>query len=388
MPPLRRALLAREALILSSKGSLAFGPAEARVRKILALAGVFGMFSISLALLISRLRAVGVVPPPETLPSTIFVGIGSLREFQLVEHISELTRLEPIVIDQRNLEGFSKLLSPRLGAVLRQWFGIMREARSILGEPVPVFQKLDLLSTFTIRSHELAYLLAWFKELRVQHPNIRIVCSTADLPAHAASIAGFLTEYHQHGLLASSLIFPDFSKMAALTIAEGKYVAERVPGLELELKSEPSLVRPMNRTLALAGDYGATDPEPVSKLVKTALSNGYRVVVRPHPRGDDRLWSGISEHEDVTFENDGSFEEFLQKWRPSFVASWFSTTLIDGLMAGALPITLSVGKTDLVLPLQRIALQFPKEISQVQACMEDVDIRERAWNSSYSVVME
>lgn len=389
MSPLRRALIAREGLIDSAGGEMTIGPAEARLRKILVRGGQPAFLVVSLALLAKRIYAgYRYARPACDNPKLVFVGIRALREKQLISALTEKTNLAPAVVDQRYPQGYSNLPAPPALRALHYWRQIMDETRIILSHKDPDFARLDLLSSIAIRAHELAWLISLFEMLRIKQPDICITTSTADLPAHAAKLAGCPVEYHQHGLLKSTLIFPSFTAMTAITAYEGCHVRSRVPDMTVRLAADAARTSVAEPLLALAGDYLATDPGPVTALVDLAQTHGLSVVVRPHPHGHDRLWSGIRGRDDVTFESEGSFEEFLEKWRPSFVASWFSTTLVDGLMAGAVPITLSLGKTDLVLPLHRIALQFPKEKSQLEACMNDVETREHAWKSFHSVVME
>lgn len=389
MPPLRRALLAREGLIDSAGREMTVGPAEARLRKILVRGGQTVFLAVSLALLAKRIyTAYRCARPVSESPKCLFIGIGAIREKHLISALTERINLVPVVVDQRYPQGYSALSAPPMRRTLHYWRVIMQEARVVLSQRDPDFARLDLLSSIAIRAHELAWLLALFEMLRMERPDISVISSTADLPAHAAILAGCATEYHQHGLLKRTLVFPAFTAMEAITGHEGRHVLSRVPKMTLRLATDAVQMDAIEPVLVLVGDYLATDPVPVTTLVDLAQARGFLVVVRPHPRGDDRVWSGIRGRDRVTIENQGSFDEFLTKWRPSFVASWFSTTLVDGLMAGAVPITLFAGKTDLVLPLHRIALQFPKETSRLEACMNDTATRDTTWRALYSVVME
>lgn len=380
MPPLRRALLAREALIASAGKAVSFGPREARLRTILAWTGRGGMVTSSLILLASRYLAGRKAAQDHKLPHAIFVGIGALREYQLRKSVTTQLGQTPQFIDQRTPDGLGVLTAPGPRRIMSQWIRITREALSILSETDPDFAKMDLLSTLTMRIHELAYLLALFENLYETHPETRVYCSTADIPAHAACLAGFRVEYWQHGFLARTLVFPRFSAMVALTAYEGRYVADRVPGLALSLGAPCTERAPVTETFAFAGDYQAPDPVPVTTIANLALARGFRVVVRPHPNGFDELWSGIRGQEGVVFDTEGRFEDFLEKWRPAFLVSWFSTTLLDGLRAGAVPITLARSTDLLVLPIEEIALSWPEDAPQIETCMRDASERHKVHN--------
>lgn len=387
MPPIRRALLAREALILSINGRVEYGPKEGVLRAILSVTGLPGLVICSFLLLIGRVFTARKGAKSYPNSDVIFIGIGALREPRLISEISKQTEKLPLYIDQRDPAEFRKLSAPGFRDVLARWFQFTSEAISILKSPCRGSSRLDLFATLTMRCHELAFLTALFDALYSARPNLRIAFSTTDIASHAATIAGFSTEYHQHGLLARSLVFANFSTMFAITKFEGQHVADRIPGLVWNL--QPTFFsETKNRTvLAIAGDYIANDPGSVIALVDFAQALGLSIVVRPHPRGDDRLWCAIRERDQVTFENDGSFEDFLGNWRPMFVASWFSTTLVDALMAGSLPITLSEGRTELVLPLREIALHFPKDNTHLKACVLDIETREQTQSQLYSVIM-
>ncbi|WP_297791927.1 hypothetical protein [uncultured Marinobacter sp.] len=316
------------------------------------------------------------------------MGIDALREYQIRADLCAEVGEAPFIVDQRTPAGFSSLPAPSIGSVLRQWRRVMSEALAILKEPDVAFEKLDLLSSLAIRIHDLSYLTALFERLRRERPNLRVVFSTADLPAHAACLAGFKPEYHQHGLLAAALVFPEFSFLVALTSYEGRYVAERVPGLRFRVSAHGKNAMALNSVVAIACDYMARDPAPSVGLIRLAHLYGFKVVVRPHPKGDENLLRGIRDCEGVIIDPAGSFDDFMEKWRPTIVASWYSTTLLDGLLFGALPVTFSKGVPATVLPLDDISLGFPQEASRIESCMRSADQRSNEHNTLIKLVTE
>jgi hypothetical protein len=129
------------------------------------------------------------------------------------------------------------------------------------------------------------------------------------------------------------------------------------------------------------------NPDIVKMLANLAKNHGYQVVIRPHPNGESALWSGINTLSNVAFDSEGSFEEFFVKWRPSFIATWHSTTLLDGLMMGAMPVTFSTGKGKLVLPLREIALAFPEKRELLESCLSDTATRFQVYDTLQAVIM-
>jgi len=376
MPPLRRALLSREALFYAGGKKVAFGPREARLRKFLAVTGRGGMIAISLLLLAKRSFVGYKVSAKRSIPAALFVGIGAMRERTLRENVEAELGFAPHFVDQRTDLGYAGLPAPRLEQIIKHWMRTIREAIAITGQREPVFGAMDTLSTLTMRLHELAYLMAWFENLRRLNPDISVSFSTADIPAHAACILGMKVEYQQHGFLARHLVFPDFSTMVALTALEGRHVAEQVSRLTVKIAAPHTISSHVEPTLAFIGDYGSHDPDPINSLVESALAHGLHVVVRPHPRGDDGRWDGLRSNPNIIFDTNNRFEDFLDKWRPAFVASWFSTTLLDGLLAGAMPITLSHDNDALALPMCSMALSWPSERSQIEKSMLDENERQ------------
>lgn len=377
MPPLRRALLARETLVVAAGKTVAPGPRETRLRSFLAWTGRVGMVAVSLVLLAKRYFAGRKCAADRGLPQAIFIGIGAMREQTLRENVKAQHGFALHFVDQRTPDGFAGLPAPGVVRVTRHWMQSTREALAILSKPDRDFAPMDLLSTLTMRNHELAYLLAWFGNLQDHRPDLPVFCSTADLAAHAACLTGFAVEYRQHGFLGRTLVFPRFSAMVALTAYEGRYVADRIAGLTLKVDAQRTTGSASSTTFAVAGDYQARDPAPVSALVELAHANGFRVVVRPHPKGYDELWNWIRGRQNVVFDTEGRFEDFLRKWQPAFVASWFSTTLLDGLLAGAVPVTLSLDNGALVLPIDTIALSWPDQAPEIENCMYDNKERHR-----------
>lgn len=388
LPLLPRALLAREALIAAAGSTIAFGPREGRLRKLLALTGRFGLILISLALLAKRYVAARNYSTNGVLPEALFLGIAAMREQAIRQEIGAQLGCELRFVDQRSPEGFAGLPLPRMNQIMRLWATSLREALAITSSPDEDFSRLDLLSTFAMRVHELAYLQAIFSQLFKERPNLRIYSSTADLAAYAACLAGFSVEYRQHGFLARTLVFPKFSSMVALTSFEGRYVAARVPGLTLKLSPQPPASVPISMHFAFVGDYQARHQGPINSLVEEALSQGFTVIVRPHPHGFEGQWSGIKGRKGVVFDTEGKFGDFLARWRPAFLASWFSTTLLDGLTAGAVPITLSPDNSHVVLPIDAIALSWPDEGSRIKACIRDIEERRRVHESLLHGVLQ
>ena len=375
LPPVARALLGREQLIMGQALGREIGPRENRLMRLLSWSGQPGMLVISLLLLLRRVWAQRRLPVRLPLPQAIFIGIDALRENDLRQDLRNRLGHDHVFIDQRQMDHFTLMGRLRLGSALKEWTRLVPLALKCSRDMIKEYDTLELRASLAMRLPDLAHLLEQFRALHAADTETVIACSTSDLPAHAACIVGFSVEYHQHGFLARTLVFPDFAAMIALTEIEGAHVSSRVPGLDVHCPSVEVQLGSSERILAVAGTYGESDPSPVNALVRIALEEGYKVVIRPHPLGEDVLWQQVRGLQGVKLEAEGNFGEFLEKWRPAFLATWSSTTLLDGLLAGAVPITLSAGQTNLVFPFNQISMAWPKDRLRLEHSMTDEDHR-------------
>lgn len=370
LPPVQRALLGREQLIVSQVLGREIGPREQRLMRLLKWSGRLGILPISLLLLLRRVWVQRKLPKNLPKQAALFIGIGALRETTLRQNLRDRLGHDHVFLDQRQMDCFAPVGRLRLGAALKEWSQlvptVLKCARGMTDYDV-----LELRATLAMRLPDVAQLLAQFRSLKASNPGILIACSTSELPAHVACILRLSVEYHQHGFLARTIVFPNFTVMHALTNVEGQHVAARIPNLKVNFPLEQIQESSCGQVLALAGTYGENDPRPVTELVRYAVDRNYQVVIRPHPMGDDVLWSRVRDLHGVIFDTEGNFNEFLTKWQPAFLATWFSTTLLDGLLNGAIPITLSAGRSNLVFPFDKISLAWPHDCEWLARCMAD-----------------
>ena len=69
------------------------------------------------------------------------------------------------------------------------------------------------------------------------------------------------------------------------------------------------------------------------------------------------------------------FLDCVGKWRPSLVVSWFSTALLEALKLGVAPVLLTEGSasflSEMVFPLDRVALRWPEESEIIESITRD-----------------
>lgn len=387
LPPLQRALLGREQLIIGRVLGREIGPREHRLMRLLSWSGRPGMLLISLLLLFRRVWAQRHLPASLPLPQAFFIGIDALHENNLRKDLRDRLGHDHVFVDQRQMDHFALTGRLRLSSALKEWARLVPLTLKCSRSMAEEYDTRELRATLAMRLPDLAHLLTQFRALHAADKEIFIACSTAELPAHAACVTGFSVEYHQHGFLTRSLVFPDFAAMNALTMVEGGHVASRVPGLNVHCQSVDIQQGSRERVLAIASIYGKFDINPVIDLVRLALNEKYQVVIRPHPRGEDAVWRDLRKMGGVVIDSDGDFDAFLAKWQPAFLATWFSTTLLDGLLQGAIPVTLSAAQPNLVFPLDQIALAWPQASPRLERCMVDEVVHRQAFNEFSEIVL-
>src|SRR5262249_61865690 len=85
-------------------------------------------------------------------------------------------------------------------------------------------------------------------------------------------------------------------------------------------------------------------------------------------------WDQWSDAEGVEVLNASEgIAEFLLKFRPRFIASWYSTVLLDGLLKGIVPVTVSgeAEQFDVVFPFRKTSLCWPEDEVMAQRLLND-----------------
>ena len=161
-----------------------------------------------------------------------------------------------------------------------------------------------------------------------------------------------------------SLVLPDFHRVVAFNAPEAEHVQVRLPGASVSLP--PPVIQPLRASnrVAVVGDYG--DKLTRSRnLIECCRADGVDVVVRPHPEDGSDYWTEWENVSGVRIDRRGTLEDFLERYRPCVMATWYSTSIYDALMHGVLPITLEADQPDIVFPLLDVALIWPDQKKQI-----------------------
>ena len=307
-----------------------------------------------------------------------FVGIGALKEAELVPQFEAMAGGRATVIDQRFSGALAAIYPPGTLELLRSWRDAARPVFAALAaESAGPLDRSAVLTYVVRRLHHYAHFLAVFRGLNASAPANTVAFSSADLPAFAAVRAGITAIYFPHGFCARSLVFPDFQRVVAFNAPEAKHLQSRLAAASVSV-SAPA-IRPLRleRRLAVVGDYG--DKLDRSRdLIEFARASGIDVVVRPHPADRSGYWSRWEGVRGVRIDRHGTFEDFLERHRPCIMATWYSTTIYDALLRGVVPVTFEWDQPDIVFPFADVALAWPADKERIQAVLDDRESRHDA----------
>jgi hypothetical protein len=219
-----------------------------------------------------------------------------------------------------------------------------------------------------------------------------------------------------HGFQRHSLVYPDFTKSICFDVFTAEHIRRRLPHCAVTVIAEPTQRLISRRVAAIAGIYGAPDRfDLIRPVIYWALHNDLPVIVRKHPADTSDYWeqwrgiAGIKiddggKHPADTSDyweqwrgiagikiDDGedSFIQFLDRHRPRFLASWFSTALYDAILKGVVPVTVTSESAalDIVFPLRDLSLCWPEHERMAQNLLDNDNLRAEFLAETYARAM-
>ena len=394
MPAEIRWVYAQQDVIVATAQGVPVRPGmrAAVVSSLLKWAGKIGLdvAAVRLAslMLLATLRYRQSFAPIASKDRPYFVGIRALRERELVPQFEALVGGSVTVLDQRFSGALACIYRPRTIELLRAWRDAARPVfvDIISDQKVRLLDRAALLNYSVRRLYHYAHHLAVFRGLKAARPEAVVAFSTADLPAYAAVRAGIEAIYFPHGFLARSLAFPDFHRVIAFDEPEADHLRQRLP--HAAVAAPPFDVRPLDvtRRVAVVGDYGAKLGRSRG-MIELCRSLGIDVVVRPHPADRSGYWTQWESASGVRIDRAGSFDEFLDRYRPCIMATWYSTTIFDALGRGVLPVSFEADQPDIVFPFSDVALCWPAQREEIKAALTDEAARRGALNAAVRLVV-
>lgn len=318
----------------------------------------------------------------------IFVGFGAGPEEEMWQTFVAGTGDPTVRLDETRPETFFTYYCPRLGCL---WKQVWRESGAVIAflattdlEPVASYRK-DAITFAAMRMALYLLYRSWWTEHK-DRGIIDVVFLAADTPAYACvDTAVAPVEYRQHGLNRRTILLPAFPRLKLLTAVEAEWYSRCMPQVKSSTLpcrvsvSQHELVLLIASVYTAPGFNKANDLGRLKDLIKWAERNGFRVIVRKHPREEDDFWS--RHFPNVTIDPGGDrFEDALSRLRPMFVASWFSTSLVDALLANVVPVSIMQATdswiNDMVFEIPEHCLLWPIGESVMNALVKgetDVD---------------
>lgn len=307
----------------------------------------------------------------ERLALDVFVGFGARAEETLFEDYRSQARVPVVRVDQCNLPTTGHIGAPGLGQILRCFRGAIGNVRIAIGALPMEYreQRIDFIASSGMRLGTYAYAKAWWRDVRTHH-DVREACFlAADTNAFAATSEGVHALFIQHGLLSKSLLLPEFDEVRTLTHFECENVQRRLPHATVRVSREMRSPDPARRTPCLVVVSTARTIAQLTTavpLLRYLSVRGVMIHVSPYqgePAG--RFWGSLPRESGIPVEwTDRPFDRLLEELQPSLVVGWGSTTLVDALYRGIIPVCMASPDdrqvNDTLYPLLRCCLRWPE----------------------------
>jgi hypothetical protein len=332
----------------------------------------------------------------EVRQGSIFVGKNAAREHELVRLFADTYGRPALHLDEANIASFSSRGRARLAGLVREWFAVWKEIWAALGAR----SKTDGLPTRYCLTYAITggyryiYVRSWFRShLGAAGREGLVGVTTAGFVPYAAAAASAKLVFMAHGLLRRSLIFPTVAQVHCLTGVEAKYLRHALPCVPVSVETGALRALTTRRRVVIASDYWAEqDFELCASFIAWAQAMHVPVIVRQHPDAPASYWEKWRGAAGVEISRDRrDFGSFLDAVRPRLLATWFSTTLLDALSRGVLPVTLAQDPfelSDIIFPVRDIAACWPEDRELLDALIDDPERCAVMSAAKYATVMD
>lgn len=197
--------------------------------------------------------------------------------------------------------------------------------------------RIDFLTIAILRIGPYCYFYTWWFEIKKYNP-AEIIFLTPDAASYGCIDAGLSNVIlRQHGLIRRSLVYPKFNVIHAITQEEANFLKTLLPDAEVTVDIVKQSDNTHKNSVVLT-THITKSVKSAEYFVQWAQENGLKVIVRKHPVDQQKL--SIEKYPNVVFSpKSESFASLLERERPLFVVSWFSTTLAESLWYNIIPIT-------------------------------------------------
>jgi hypothetical protein len=328
------------------------------------------------------------IPQSDRTATELFIGFGAGPEQHMAEQLRRETSGVVAHLNQTMPDSLANVALPNLRDL---WATSFTEAQKVvLGLRRARLPSLrdhaeEWLVSTAIRFSDYVFIKAWAEALPEQVT--RLVFISADIPAFAALDAGnsdrHVIEYRQHGLHKISIVLPPFRRLSAINRHDADHMRKRLPtavvsapdaltmGTQLAEHSATVLfISPYD-----SGAFRLRDYLPIIRSIMAwAAENGLHLIVRPHPSVGDGFWRDHLPELPVD-NSTGGFQAALALHKPLFVIGWWSTSLVDALKSGVLPILIlnqsEAALADMVFPLKELTMGWEPDAEKLVRLVND-----------------
>ena len=320
-------------------------------------------------------------------PAAFFVGFNVVKNDQIYLDYCRKTSGAVGKLDQFNVGSFSRWypVNFQIGMYFLGYSTTLAKKAIAAMPPELADRREDFLTHIASKIADYAYMRSWFHMVRRIHPSLKeIAFSCQNTASFAAVDEGIHTNYYSHGVLSHAELLPDFNEVTVISNAEMEFVKRRLFNSSVATyinkidKLEPSQ---MLREVLICS-YPSSGNKHMSNIITFldfARAESIKVRVRLHPSENDNVfWHKYQEAGLVSIEAcDISFSDALVRLKPRLVLSWGSTTLIDALDNGVIPINASQDDDtvaiELVYPACKRSLSLDRHLKSLPKLFHDND---------------
>jgi hypothetical protein len=334
----------------------------------------------------------------QNYPSAFFVGFSVTRNEQIYLDYCDKTSEVIGKFNQYDIGSFARWC--RVNFQMGMYFlaySITIAKKAIASMPPELSgRREDFLSHVASKLGYYAYMRSWFHMVRRINPRLKeIAFSCQNIASFAAVDEGIHTIYFSHGLLSHAELLPAFNKVTVISNAEMEFVKCRLP--DSSVATYINQIEKLNPSRMLREVLICSYPSSENKYMSNIITfldfakvESIKVRVRLHPSENDNVfWHKYQEAGLVSIEVcDISVNDALVRLKPRLVLSWGSTTLIDALDHGVIPINASrdddLMATELVYPVRRRSLRLDRHFKSLPKLFHDDDYYNYVLSKLYS----
>ncbi len=281
-------------------------------------------------------------------PAAFFVGFSVMKNDQI--YLDYCGKTSEVVgkLNQYNIESFARWC--RVNFQMGMYFlaySITIAKKAIASMPSELAgRREDFLAHIASKLGYYAYMRSWFHMVHRINPRLKeIAFSCQNIASFAAVDEGIHTIYFSHGLLSHAELLPAFNKVTVISDAEMEFVKRRLP--DSSVATYLNQVEKLDPSQMLREVLICSCPSSGNKYMSNIITfldfakiENIKVRVRLHPSENYNVfWHKYQEAGLVSIEVcDINVHHAIVRLKPRLVLSWGSTTLIDALDHGVIPI--------------------------------------------------